>query len=68
MTHIGSPPRSPRRGEEVALGLIGHIGLIGLIGLISLMESLTAPLPWGGVGGGSVIWPILVGNMAHIGE
>ena len=55
MTHIGSPQQSPRRGEEVALGLIGHIGLIGiigLIGLISLMESLTAPLPWGGAGVG----------------
>ena len=49
MTHIGGPPQSPQRGEEVALGLIGHIGLIGLI---SLMESLTAPLPWGGAGGG----------------
>ena len=52
MTHIGGPPQSPRRGEEVALGLIGLIGHIGLIGLISLMESLTAPLPWGGAGVG----------------
>ncbi len=61
MTHIGSPPQSPRRGEEVALGLIGLIGLIGFIGLISLMGEPYGTPPLGRGWG----W---AGNMAHIGQ
>ena len=65
MAHIGSPPTIPPKGGR----LIWLIRLIGLIGHIWLMRgSFGAPLPWGGAGGGLVIWPILVGNMAHIGR
>ena len=65
MAHVGSPPQSPPWGR-VACWLIRLMGLIGHIWL--MRESFGAPLPWGGAGGGLVIWPILVGNMAHIGR
>ena len=63
------PPMGGGVGFMGLISLMGFISLMGLIRLISLMrEPIGAPLPWGGGGGGSVIWPILVSNMAHISQ
>ena len=63
-----APLNPPQGGRCVFFVLISLMGLIGLMGLISLMRKPFSPPPLGRGRGGLVIWPILVGNMAHIGE
>ena len=63
-----APSIPPKGGGVCFCVLISLMGLIGLMGLISLMRKPFSPPPSGRGREGLVIWPILVGNMAHIGE
>ena len=62
------PPMGGGVGFMGLISLMGPISLMGLIGLISLMREPYGSPPLGRGWGVAVIWPILVGNMAHISQ